>query len=230
MLDFHNNRKKDIRMAKGIVFDMDGVIFDTENLAVRTWTQAFTHFGIDLSEDLAKTTVGMSFEDTCQYFIQHIHTPFDIEPIIKQRFDYTEQFIETNGVPLKAGVFELLDFLKAKDYKIAVATSTVSQTARPYLDNAGLTRYFHTILCGDNIQRRKPEPDIYLMACDHLNLAPADCIALEDSPTGVQAAYRAGLKVIMVPDILQPDKHVKNMLFAEIPNLHYVIDLLQTTE
>ena len=217
-------------MPKGIIFDMDGVMFDTENLAVEAWRFAWSQFGIDMPADLVKDTIGLNLEDTFRVFIEHVHTPVDLEAVRKLRMQYGVDYIKANGMPIKPGLSELLDYLKANGFKIGVATSTVREKVTDYFEKAGITGCFHAVISGDMVARGKPEPDIYRMACDALHLAPSDCIALEDSPAGITAAHSAGIRVIMIPDLAEPSEQINPMLYAVVPDLHHVIGLLQSMD
>lgn len=150
----------------------------------------------------------------------------DFNALRKIRVDYVTDYIEKHGIPLKTGLFELLNYLKSNHYKITVATSTESEKARYYFENAGIANYFDGIVCGDMINRGKPEPDIYLKASEILGFSPNECLALEDSPSGVLSAYRAGMMPVMIPDLIQPDEETRKILFAEMPTLFNVIGLL----
>ncbi len=136
------------------------------------------------------------------------------------------EYIERNGMPYKSGLFELLDYLQTNNYKITVATSTESAKVKYYFDKSGLNEYIDKIVCGDMVKKGKPEPDIYLKASELLGLAPADCLALEDSPNGILSAHRAGIRPVMIPDLIEPDDALRKIIFAEVPTLSHVIELL----
>ena len=130
-------------------------------------------------------------------------------------------------MPVKPGLRPLLAFLRKNGYGMTVATSTDEEKTRYNLAKAGVEGYFAKIVCGDMVARGKPEPDIYLKACEVLGLAPAACMALEDSPAGILAAYRAGMRPVMVPDTVQPDAATEKLLYAKLPALDGVIGLLE---
>lgn len=213
-------------MIKGIVFDMDGLMFDTERLAAKAWAFAGKQMGLDITEAMAMKTLGLNAGDTNRVLCDEVGEAFDVAAARKIRVDYVTSYIENNEIPVKSGLFELLDYLKRNHYKITVATSTERERAQYYFNKAGISNYFHQIVCGDMIERGKPEPDIYLKACEIIGVAPNECLALEDSPMGILSAYRAGMKPVMIPDLLQPDEGTNSLLFAKVPTLLDVIELL----
>ena len=213
-------------MIKGVVFDMDGLMFDTERLAIEAWTFAGKQIGLNVTEDMVVKTLGLNTEDTNRVLIDELGTDFDLSATRKIRIDYVTSYIENNGMPVKTGLVELLDYLNRNDYKIAVATSSEKETALFNFNKAGISKFFDKIVCGDMIKRGKPEPEIYLRACEIIGIDPSECLALEDSPMGILSAYRAGMKPVMIPDLLQPDEGTNKLLYAKLQTLHDVIELL----
>ncbi len=134
--------------------------------------------------------------------------------------------IEKKGMPVKKGLFELLVFLRERSIKFTIATSSARKNGY-FLQKAGIAEYFGEIVTGDMISRGKPDPDIYLKACELIGMNPGDCIALEDSLMGIQSAHRAGLKPVMIPDLVPPDAETEKRLFARAGSLLEVIDLLR---
>lgn len=215
-------------MIKGIVFDMDGLMFDTERLAAKAWVFAGERLGLNITETMAIKTLGLNAEDTNRVICKEVGEAFDVCAARKIRADYVTAHVEHNGIPVKPGLFELLDYLCSNHYKITVATSSNSEAARYNFKKAGIAEYFDQIVCGDMIERGKPEPDIYLKAREIIGVDARDCLALEDSPMGILSAYRAGLNPVMIPDILQPDEEIKSLLYAKLPTLLDVIGLLSS--
>lgn len=213
-------------MVRGIVFDMDGLIFDTERIAQQGWAYAGRQMGFDVSKELILQTVGLDAEGSKRIFLDFLGPNIDFKTFRKMRLDYAVNYIEQYGMPQKPGLVELLEYLKRHGYKIVVATSTDAARATYYFEKAGLTHFFDSIVCGDSITVRKPAPDIYLKACETIAAAPGECFALEDSPIGILAAHRAGMKPIMIPDLIQPDEETKKLLFAQLSSLFDVIGLL----
>ncbi|HML36528.1 MAG TPA: HAD family phosphatase [Bacillota bacterium] len=213
-------------MIKGIVFDMDGLMFDTERLSAKSWAFAGRQMGFEITEAMAVKTLGLNIRDTERVLRNELGEGFDFSAAKKIKIDYMTSCIERDGLPMKPGLKELLDYLTANHFKITVATSTERERAQYYFDKAGISGYFNKIVCGDMIERGKPEPDIYLKACEILDVNPGECMALEDSPMGVLSASRAGMKPVMIPDLLQPDEETGSLLYAKLSTLFDVIELL----
>ena len=213
-------------MIKGIVFDMDGLMFDTERLSAEGWAFAGKQMGLDITENIIVKALGLSIENTKRVFLNELGEAFDFSAARKIKVDYMTSYIENNGLPMKTGLIELLDYLTVNHFKITVATSTERERAQYYFDKAGISKFFDKIVCGDMIERGKPEPDIYLTASGIIGVDPYECLALEDSPMGILSAYRAGMKPVMIPDLLQPDEGTNRLLYAKLPTLLDVIELL----
>ncbi|HZK70609.1 MAG TPA: HAD family phosphatase [Clostridia bacterium] len=213
-------------MIKGIIFDMDGLMFDTERLVIKAWDFAGKQMGYSITKDIVIKTLGLNTENTRRVFIEHLGNNFDFYVIRKIRVDYMTDYIDKNGIPIKTGLIELLDFLKSNHYKMTVATSTEKEKTEYYFKKANISYYFDDIVCGDMIERGKPEPDIYLKASKIIGVAPNECLALEDSPIGILSAYRAGMKPVMIPDLVMPNEETNKLLYAKLPTLFDVIELL----
>jgi len=213
-------------MIKGIIFDMDGLMFDTERLVIKAWDFAGKQMGYSITKDIVIKTLGLNTENTRRVFIEHLGNNFDFYVIRKIRVDYMTDYIDKNGIPIKTGLIELLDFLKSNHYKMTVATSTEKEKTEYYFKKANISYYFDDIVCGDMIERGKPEPDIYLKASKIIGVAPNECLALEDSPIGILSAYRAGMKPVMIPDLVMPNEETNKILYAKLPTLFDVIELL----
>lgn len=214
-------------MIKAVVFDMDGVMFDTERLVIDAWGHAGKQMGLNITKDFVIKTCGLNIEDTRQAFLGCFGNDFDFYACRRIRIEYMTRYIADNGIPVKPGLIELLDFLQTNHYRMTIATSTEKEKVEYYLRMANISSFFSRIVCGDMIERGKPEPDIYLKAVEVLGVSPGNCIALEDSPAGILSAYSAGTKPVMIPDLVEPDEQINKMLFARLPTLLNVIDLLK---
>lgn len=213
-------------MIKAVVFDMDGLMFDTERLTIKAWDYAGEKLGVGKMGYMVFKTLGMTIESSRKVFKQHFGDSFSEENLLKYTGQFFSDYYEQYGTPTKEGLYELLNYLKEKNYKIGVATSTRKPSALKHFERTNITSYFDAIVCGDMIEHGKPAPDIYLMASSFLNIEPSECIALEDSPNGITSAFRAGLNPIMIPDLIQPDDNINKMLFRKFTSLLEVIELL----
>lgn len=211
---------------KAFVFDMDGVLFDTERFYMEAWREIAKEQELGDLEAAVQGCVGLNHRDTKQVFLDNYGSSFPYESYMKacaRRFD---EKVEAFGVPVKPGVYELLEYLKQENYRIGLASSTKREKVLSHLEKAGIRKYFHAVVGGDMVERGKPAPDIYLAACRELGAAPGDAFAAEDSPNGIRSAQGAGLKAIMVPDLIHPDMELESLLYARCRDLTEVRYLL----
>jgi HAD superfamily hydrolase (TIGR01509 family) len=213
-------------MENAIIFDMDGVLFDTETLGIQIAKETGAQMGYSITEEMMHKVLGRDVKQEQQVFQTHLGEDFDYGEYRARYEQLLCRTVETDGMPQKPGLFALLDALKEKHYKIAVATSTHADRAMEFLKLGGVYPYLDAAVYGDMITHGKPEPDIYLCAAQKLRAEPEQCFVVEDSFAGVTAAYRAGMKPVMVPDILQPDEPLKRLLFACCKSLSDVIALI----
>ena len=200
--------KKQLRAA---IFDMDGLMVDTERVARMGWKYAFRQFGIDLTDEEYLHFLGISTADVSAMFTERFGERVKFEDVYSVRQQHTNRFYEENGVPLKPGIVELLSFLESAGVERVVATSSTEEMARLRLQKAGLLEWFSFISSSDRVQRGKPAPDVYLAAIDWCGLQADECLALEDSEAGVRAAHAAGLRVIWVPDLAAPSEEAAGL-------------------
>ena len=188
-----------------IIFDMDGVIFDTERLCMDSWQAVATEHGMgDISATFRKC-IGTNDVKTREIVLQDMGQDFPYDIFRKEASIKIHQDMQEYGMRLLPGVKELLQYLKENHYKIGLASSTRQQVVEMELKMAEIYDYFQVIVCGDMVRRSKPEPDIYLCACEKIGTKPKEAYAIEDSYHGIRAADAAGMKPIMVPDLTAPD-------------------------
>ncbi len=202
-----------------VIFDMDGLMFDTERLAFSAWKKAGKDFGFEITPNLYTKTIGSDFRDVQLIYNNHFGKSFPYHEIRKTEIQYTEEYIEQNGVPVKKGLYQLINFLEEKSILRAVATSTERERAEKYLSLANIKDKFDLIVCGDDVLRGKPEPDIFLKAAERLNCLPNECIVLEDSENGLKAAATAGMYPVYIPDLNRPSKEVQKLIYREFDSL-----------
>lgn len=205
-----------------VIFDMDGLMFDTERIAFTAWRNAASEYGYEITEDIFKETLGVNIVLTGEIFIKHFGESFPFDIIKKIRFKIAEDLINIDGVPVKSGLYELLDYLKTLNIKIAVATSTGRVRAMTLLKMAGIDMSFNYVICGDEIINSKPDPEIFLKVADKLSCSKDRCLVLEDSEAGIMAAHKAGMLPIMIPDMKQPREEVKRMTYKIFASLYDV--------
>ena len=210
-----------------VLFDMDGLVLDTEKLYTRFWQEAANALGYPMTKEQAlgmrSLNRGVGLAKMQSYFGPEV----DYDKIRNKRIELMDAFVEQEGVTLKPGIHELLAYLKEHGIKTAIATSSPLERTLLYLGSVGLEQSFDELVSGYMVEKGKPEPDIYLYAAEKLGVKPSECMVLEDSPAGILAAHRAGCLPVMVPDQDKPDKETKAMLYALAENLLAVISLLE---
>ena len=217
-------------MIKAVIFDMDGLMIDTERLLMRFWLEAAHRLGYDLKREHVLGIRSLAAKYAVPKLQKEIGEDFDYFKVRELRKQLMNEEIEKTGIEEKPGLGELLDYLKAKHYKIAVATATDLPRTTKYLKSLGKIHYFDKIVCAPMVENGKPAPDIYLEAAKQLETDPAECMALEDSPNGILSAYRAGIMPVMVPDLTQPDEETEKWMYCCVPDLSKVIPLLEKLE
>lgn len=212
---------------KAVIFDMDGVITDTEKLLVKYWRQAAKEQGFPMTTEHALSLRSLAARYAEPYLKGIFGEEFSYRKVRARRIELMEEDIEKNGVQIKPGLEELMVYLKEHGYKTAVATATDFDRAVAYLQKAKVYELFDVLCCGPQVEHGKPEPDIYLYAAQRLGVEPERCLAVEDSPNGVTAAYKAGMYTVMVPDLTQPDRKLEKMLYRKCNDLLEVIGVLE---
>lgn len=213
---------------QAVIFDMDGLMLDTERLAQRAWQEAARAWEYELPDHVFLAAVGRTAADTGAIFAADYGEGFPFEEMYARKQELLHEIIETEGIPTKPGLFELLDTIDALGLQKAVATSTARPLAEVKLAQADLRRRFNVVVCGDEIPRGKPAPDIFLAAAQQLQIEPGRCVVLEDSEAGIQAAHGAGMIPVWVPDLKAPTPETTPLAHAILPSLCQVPDLLQT--
>jgi len=213
-----------------VVFDMDGVIFDSENLCLKCWREIAIENDLgDITEEFMKCT-GTNKELTRQ-----IMTDFLGDGQLYDRFEAEAGrrfhiYADRDGLPVKKGVKNLLDSLRDRQIPTALASSSRFATVESELKTAGFYEYFDVITGGDMVDKSKPEPDIYLKTCERLGLEPDKCVAVEDSYNGIRSAYAAGMKTVMVPDLLPPTDEMRQKSIIIAEDLDKLIPLFERAD
>lgn len=215
-------------MFKAVVFDMDGVITDTEKLYRRFQLEEGLKRGVpeDVMIKACERIAGGNKYTNKEPFEKIVGRGIDYWEYRDKMIARLDQYINENGVELKYGVHETLKYLKEKGIKIGLATSTVRERAIGYLVDHKIDIYFDELIFGDMVENGKPAPDIYLKACEMLGVAPREAIAVEDSINGIKSAGVAGLYPVMVIDLIQPNDEIKpfaKQIYEDMTRLREII-------
>lgn len=212
--------------VEAAIFDMDGTLIDSETIYIFGMRDAARTLGLELPLDLCHAMVGLP-GPTCNLMLQeHFGAGFDLAAF-RGHYSTSVQRQMSERVPLKAGVLELLDFLASQGLPLAVATSAARETAERHLGRAGLLDRFSALATRDDVARAKPAPDVYLEAARRLGVAPQRCVAFEDSSIGVLAAHAAGMRTVMIVDILPPTDEARAKALHVAADLHEVLSLVR---
>lgn len=212
---------------KAVIFDQDGLMFDTERLSMEGWEKATSRYGIRLDKDFFMDLRGCKPDKIKEAFIKHCGLEDEYETIREVKRSYSYKWIEEHGVPVKPGLKELLVYLKEHGVKTAVATASSRQWTDSNIKSARLEGYFDEYICGDLVKEAKPNPAIFLLAASILGEEPGSCVVLEDSFNGIKAAHAGGFLPVMVPDQDEPDEELTKLLTARCDSLSQVIDLFE---
>ncbi|MDQ6618106.1 MAG: HAD family phosphatase [Pseudomonadota bacterium] len=194
-------RPQPARLPAAVIFDMDGLMLDTEPLAARAWTDAARALGVGFDDAIAPRLVGRNFTDCRRLISEHHGEAYPIDALMSGWHSAYDAIVAREGVVIKPGLIELIDWIEARALRKAVATSTRRSRALTKLRDTGLLHRFSVIVGGDEVVQGKPAPDIFIQAAARIGTDPAQCMALEDSAPGVRAASAAGMQTIMIPEL-----------------------------
>lgn len=216
---------KKVKM-KAVIFDLDGTLIDTEKYYRVCWPASLAEFGYHMSDEqtLSLRSLGRPFAPA--RLKGWFGEDFDYDRVRQRRKELFDQCLKREGLQCRPGAPELLRRLKQENFITAVATATDPERTKEYLKRAGLDGYFDKVISAVMVAEGKPSPDVYLYACEELGLRPAECLAVEDSPNGVLSAFRAGCRVVMVPDQTEADDEVRKYLYAVAGSLEEVYEYL----
>lgn len=202
-----------------IIFDMDGLMFDSERIAFSAWQEVLNKHGYEITLDFYLNLIGSNEERIKELCSKEYGSDFPFDELKQERYQVVDRIINNKGLLLKTGLKEILDYLQDKPLKKAVATSTNRERALKLLNLHKLVPYFDYILCGDEITKSKPHPEIFLKVCEKLNCEPTKTIVLEDSIAGIIASFNANMIPIMIPDMIEPNEAVKDKIYKCFNNL-----------
>ena len=212
--------EKSSRTFKAAIFDMDGLILDSERTVLKCWEAVGQKYGFPDIETYGISVIGKNKTATIEEFERVYGEPGD-----RYEKEMRKVYLSME-VPLKPHTIELLSAMKSAGMKIAIASSSTREEVTTQLTKLGAFQFFDAAVCGDQVTKSKPDPEIFLLACDALGVKPEESLGLEDSFNGVRACKASGLFTIMVPDIIQPDDEMKGLADVILPSLKDVQDFL----
>lgn len=212
--------------VRGVIFDLDGTLLDTEKLYLRFWMEAAHRLGYPMQEEHA-LAIRATAAAVAEPMLKRLVCPeFDYYAVRTLRRQIMEEYIDANGVDAKPGMRELLEALKARGLRIGLATATDEPRARKYLRMVDAEQFFDAITCVSMVKQGKPAPDVYLLACERTGVLPEEALAVEDAPSGVRSAHAAGMRTVLIPDRDQPDEEICALCHAVVPQLSAVLSLI----
>ena len=217
----------DTPAIRGVLFDMDGLVLDTEKLYSRFWMEACHFYGFPMTYEQSLKMRAANSKLGAENLRRFFGSGVDYNTVRNKRIELMDAFIAENGVEPKPGIFELMDFLEERNIPAAITSSSPKDRIQSHLSSLGLYHRFTAICSGYDVPHGKPAPDIYLHGAASLGLAPDRCLALEDAPLGIESAFRAGCVPVIVPDQDQPDGQTEAMLYAKADSLRDIIELIK---
>lgn len=212
---------------KAVLFDMDGVLIDTEKYLTKFWQQAAREAGLDLDITEFYEFRSLASRFAAVEFQRKYGSQYDYFAIRERRKELMNAHLAEHGIEMKPEVKETLQVLKESGYYIAVVTATDEERTKQYLSEIGIYDWFDSIICATMVERGKPFPDVYLYACERIGCRPEECMAVEDSPNGVAAASAAGCRTVMVPDLTLPDSELEKKVIGVRESLSGILTLLK---
>ena len=226
-IEFYNPQWGAQRPIRGILFDMDGLVLDSEILFTRFWREAANLLGYPMTveQSYGMRSLGKALG---QPYLESLFGPgIDYTTVREKRIELMSAYVAEHGIAPKSGIYELMDYLEAAGIPTAIASSSPLDAIEKHLSAANLLHRFQKVCSAHSIPNGKPAPDIYLLAASELGLKPEECLALEDSPTGILSGYRAGCLPVMIPDLDQPGEDTQKLLYAKADSLADIIDILK---
>jgi HAD superfamily hydrolase (TIGR01509 family) len=210
---------------QGVLFDMDGLMLDTERPCIPAWIEAAKKYNWVIDDTVPRALVGLDGRNARRFFRENYGEVFPYDPVHDEMVRLMEQYEAEHGVGLRPGLLVLLDHLASLGLPLAVATSTRRERAVKKLEKAGLLPYFTALACGDEVSRGKPEPDIFLLAARRIGIAGNACIGFEDSPAGIRSLAAAGIRAVFVKDIVEPPPEVLALVWRRLETLAEAVPL-----
>ncbi len=213
-------------MINYVIFDMDGTLLDTEKLFQKSWNDVGVKWGLEGIEDMYQSIIGRSVDTIIQMLEEKYGPKTDCYGFFRARTENFKELI-SKEIPIKKGCTELLKFLKEHNIPMALATSTPLYMTENNLAKTGIGEYLDAVVTADMVENGKPAPDIFIEAGIRIGAKAHECLVCEDSYNGIRAAYAAGMKPVMIPDMLQPTSEIKQISYAMVDSLLDVIELIK---
>lgn len=210
-----------------VIFDMDGLMFDTEHIYYRAWQEAARKQGYEINWDIYKKIVARNNRYIEKVLKEIFGQTLPYDALVTEKRRLSDEIVEAEGLVLKEGLVELLDVLEQKGIKKAVATSSAKEKAFRYLEKGQVLKRFDYIICGDDVVESKPNPEIFQKAAAYFGYDAANCIVLEDSKLGIEAGNRGGMCPLLIPDLVEPDEEMRENAHKVLRSLKEVIDFLE---
>lgn len=215
-------------MVSGIIFDMDGVLIDSERQSNEGWLWAAGQLGVDMPMWLIDSFKGAPAELCCKFFDDYYKGVIDYWEAKELRTQHVYKIRETEGIPVKKGVKDIFEYIRNNGLKSAVATSTRRESAEKTLHEIGVWDYLDAVVYGDEVERGKPEPDIFLRAAKAIGVNPSEAVVVEDSINGIKAGYAADMRVVHIPDTIAIDDDIRKLTYMVCADLNGLIDVVES--
>lgn len=215
-------------MVSGIIFDMDGVLIDSERQSNEGWLWAAGQLGVDMPMWLIDSFKGAPAELCCKFFDDYYKGVIDYWEAKELRTQHVYKIRETEGIPVKKGVKDIFEYIRNNGLKCAVATSTRRESAEKTLHEIGVWDYLDAVVYGDEVEHGKPEPDIFLRAAKAIGVNPSEAVVVEDSINGIKAGYAADMRVVHIPDTIAIDDDIRKLTYMVCDDLNGLIDVVES--
>lgn len=210
-----------------VIFDMDGLMFDTESLSKKSWQKIGKRYGYDFHDEFFNEVIGLNIESVTKAFTNTFGVDFPYDELKEEKNETMMKEIEENGIAIKKGLKECIEYLKENNILIAVASSSRRSVIDFYLKSADLTHEFDYIISGEEVKNGKPHPEIFLNCCQRLNVTKENTLVLEDSINGIKAAYDGDIKVVFIPDLVKLPKEIEKLPYRKLVDLSLVPELVE---
>jgi len=215
---------------RAVIFDMDGLMIDSERVTYDGYVKICSELDYEMTLEYYKSLLGLPVKKICLKLKDYFGADFPSEEIVKKVHIYIEEIFHEEGIPLKKGLLEILQYLKKNNYKMIVATSSARNRVVSILNRAGISEYFEDFICGDEVIKGKPDPETFLKGCEKINVKPEEAYVLEDSEMGILAAFRANIACICVPDMKYPSEEFKERTYKVVDTLLDAIEVIRADE